>query len=68
MSIKIPFSAPLNPEDNEIQTYGCRQSNPDICKYNGMKDVCAFNSIDNICKHPSRSWAKQYRKLAEKER
>lgn len=33
--MKVPFNAPLNPQDTETQTYGCRQNNPDICGNNG---------------------------------
>lgn len=29
--LRIPFNAPLNKMDTEVQTYGCRQNNPDIC-------------------------------------
>ena len=63
--LKIPFNAPLNPQDTETCTYGCRQNNPDICAYNSLSGVCAFESSDCICKKPSRSWKKQYLKLKE---
>lgn len=65
--LKIPFNAPLNEKDTELQTYGCRQNNPDICSYNSMTDICAFASQDCICKKPSRAWKKQYYKLKESE-
>ena len=29
--IRIPFNAPLGELDTELQTYGCRANNPDIC-------------------------------------
>lgn len=29
--LHIDFNAPLNDIDSEVQTYGCRQNNPDIC-------------------------------------
>ncbi len=61
--LKIPFNAPLNPQDTETQTYGCRQNNPDICANNSIPSVCAFTSGDCICKKPSRAWKKQYTKL-----
>ena len=61
--IKVPFSAALNEQDTEQQTYGCRANNPDICKWAYIKDVCAFASDDCICKHPSAAWKKQYLKL-----
>ena len=59
-SLKIPFGAPLHEEDTESQTYGCRQNNPDICKYNGLSGVCAFVNSDHICRNPSRAWKKQF--------
>ena len=62
-NLHIPFSDPLNNEDSENQTYGCRANNPDICSYNGLQGVCAFVSDDHICRKPSRAWKKQYQKL-----
>lgn len=50
-SLSIPFNAPLNPQDTELQTYGCRANNPDICKNNGLPNVCALFSVDYICKN-----------------
>ncbi len=61
--LSIPFNAPLRPQDAELQTYGCRAINPDICGNNELPDVCAFFSKDCICKKPSRAWEKQYTKL-----
>lgn len=61
--LRIPFNAPLNKQDTELQTYGCRQNNPNICGYNGLPDICAFVSEDGICRKPSRVWKKQYQKL-----
>lgn len=63
--LKIAFNAPLQKEDTESQTYGCRANNPDICGNNGIPDVCAFVSSDNVCKKPSKAWKKQYHKLRE---
>ena len=54
--LSIPFNAPLNPQDTEQQTYGCRTNNPDICGNNGLPNICAFSSTDCICKKPSRAW------------
>ncbi len=59
----IPFNNPLNPEDTETETFGCRANNPDICKNNGVQGLCAFVNNDNICRSPSRAWKKQYHKL-----
>lgn len=61
--LKVAFNAPLNELDTEIQTFGCRQNNPDICANNSLPGVCAFTSDDCICKKPSRAWKKQYEKL-----
>lgn len=61
--LHVPFNAPLNSQDTELQTYGCRQNNPDNCAYNSIPNVCAFTSTDCICKKPSRSWKKQFQKL-----
>lgn len=61
--LRIPFSAPLNEQDTETQTLGCRANNPDICSNNYLSGVCAFASDDCICKKPSRAWKKQYQKL-----
>ena len=55
----VPFNAPLNKEDTEEQTKGCRANNPDICAFNGI----TFTRPDCICKKPSRAWKKQYAKL-----
>lgn len=61
----IPVCSPLNELDTEKQTYGCRQSNPDICGYCYIEDVCAFSSKDNVFKHPSAKWKKIYAELRE---
>lgn len=56
--LHIPFNAPLNSQDTELQTYGCQQNNPDICAYNSIPNVCVFTSTDYIRKKYSRSWKK----------
>ena len=63
----IPIRSPLNELDTEKQTYGCRQSNPDICGYCYIEGTCAFASNDKICKHPSAKWKKIYKELKEAE-
>ena len=65
--LKVPFSAPLNELDTEVQTYGCRANNSDICANNSVQGVCAFTSEDCICRKPSRAWKKQFNKLKEGE-
>lgn len=64
--LTIPFDAPLIDLDTELQTYGCRHTNPDICSSNSMANVCAFVRADCICKKPSRAWKRQYKTLADK--
>lgn len=64
--MKVPFNAPLNPQDTEKQTFGFRQNNPDICGNNGKPDLCAFVRADGICLKPSRAWKKKYTELKEK--
>lgn len=34
--LTISFNAPLNPQDTETQTFGCRANNPDICRNNSL--------------------------------
>ena len=63
--LNIGFNEPLNANDTETQTYGCRANNPDICANNGIPNICAFTSCDCICKKPSRAWKRQYQKLKE---
>ena len=62
--VKVDFHAPLNPEDTESQTKGCRANNPDIC-FNQLNPCCAFVREDGICTHPSRKWKAQYEHLKE---
>ena len=63
--LRIKFNAPLNPQDSETQTYGCRANNPDICGNCYIEGICAFASEDNICNKPSVAWKKQYQKLKD---
>lgn len=64
--LKVPYNAPLNEQDTETQTYGCRANNPDICANNGLSEICAFASKDGICRKPSRAWKKKYSALKDK--
>jgi len=64
--LRVPFNDPLNDEDTESQTLGCRANNPDICANNGIEGICAFASSDGICKKPSRAWKKKFAELKEK--
>lgn len=66
-NLKFAFNTPLQKEDSEEQTYGCRANNPDICASNSLVGICAFASEDCICRKPSRAWKKQYYKLLEED-
>lgn len=57
------YHAPLNPNDTEKQTVGCRHTQPVICAKNSMEIVCAFVRKDGICLAPPASWKKQFNKL-----
>lgn len=63
--LRVPLYSRLHKEDTEEQTYGCRHSNPDICKYCYVDEVCAFVSKDSICKNPSRKWKRVYKDFKE---
>lgn len=57
------FDKPLQLDDSDKQTIGCRHTNPDICAKNSMPGKCALTSKTNICLTPPRSWAKKYWQL-----
>lgn len=59
MKKKLHFTlrVPLHNLDSESQTYGCRQTNPEICKFNSVPNICAFATQDNVCHHPAKAWA-----------
>jgi len=59
----ISQKAPLNKEDTENQTFGCRHTNPCICSSNSLEGICAFIAKDSICKRPPRSWKRIYSDL-----
>ena len=63
--LKVPFSAPINELDTELQTYGCGANNSDIFINSSMQEVCAFVSNDCICRKHLRTRKKQYTKLKE---
>ena len=60
------FHAPLQPGDSPTATLGCRHTNPEICRKNGMPGVCAFVREDGRCYAPPASWPKQYKALTQK--
>jgi hypothetical protein len=59
---------PLNLNDNLLQTYGCRHTNPNICKTNSLEDICAFVRFDSICKKPPLSWKKIFNRLIKRKK
>ncbi len=64
--MKVDRNIPLFPIDTENQTYGCRHTNPDICKDYDLVTTCAFVCEDKICKKPPNGWKKQYQLLSKK--
>lgn len=60
---RTAFHSPLKPKDSELQTEGCRHTNPDICASNALPKVCAFARSDGMCVKPPKSWPKQYKAL-----
>jgi hypothetical protein len=63
--MRVDQKRPLTPLDSEQKTYGCRHSNPSICKNNSTLGICAFVKGDNICTVPPRSWKKIYEYLLQ---
>lgn len=59
----VSQKVPLHKEDTELQTFGCRHTNPSICSSNSLHNVCAFVTANCICKRPPRSWKKIYLEL-----
>jgi hypothetical protein len=57
------FHEPLHPLDSEVQTVGCRHTNPSACAKNSLQGICAFVRHDGLCLSPRRSWPKQFHKL-----
>lgn len=60
------FHEPIGPNDSGCATEGCRHTNPDICKSNGLVSVCAFVRGDRMCLMPPKSWSRQYVLLVAK--
>lgn len=46
---RTAFHAPLKSKDSELQTEGCRHTNPDICASNALPKVCAFARSEGLC-------------------
>jgi len=62
-TLKLDQWRPLDINETELQTVGCRHSSPNICKNNRTEKKCAFVRTDNICLLPPRDWKKMYHKL-----
>lgn len=54
---------PLSPGETLDKTFGCRHSNPNICKNNMTPNKCAFARDDKFCIIPPRSWKEIYKEL-----
>lgn len=61
--LRFKLSDPLNYNDTEESTFGCRAFNPDICKNCMTVGLCAFVNDDHICRAPSKKWKKYYLQL-----
>jgi hypothetical protein len=57
------FHEPLHEGDKSDITWGCRHTNPEICKNHSLYGKCAFVREDNICLIPPRSWKRQFERL-----
>lgn len=64
--LKFKITDPLNKNDTEVETYGCRASNSNTCKWNMLQNACAFVREDQKCKKPSRKWPSIYQGLLSK--
>jgi hypothetical protein len=56
---------PLVEGESLEKTYGCRHSQPDICRDNGLESSCALVRKDNWCSRPPKSWPKLFKVLSE---
>jgi len=61
--MKIAQRRPLGAADTVAPPFGCRHSNPDICKNNLTDGKCVFVRSHNICLLPPRSWGRIFREL-----
>jgi hypothetical protein len=61
--MKIDQRRPLSDLDTELQTVGCRASNPNHCKNNSTEKKCAFVREDGLCLLPPKSWKKIFAEL-----
>lgn len=60
---KNDHKRPLQEDETDSLTIGCRHSNPDICAKHSMPGICAFVSSDNRCYAPPASWKGLYQRL-----
>ena len=61
----LKFHAPLQQDDTDSATRGCRHTNPDICAKNRVPKKFAFVNPEGICYAPSASWPKQFQELSD---
>lgn len=64
-SINTDQRRPLSELDTELQTLGCRHSNPNICKNNSTPAKCAFVRQDNRCLLVPHSWKRIFYELKD---
>lgn len=64
--LRYKFNDPLDDEDKEDKTLGCRAFQPDFCSDYGSSG-CALTNESGICTCPRKSWKKQYHKLKGKQ-
>lgn len=64
--MKIDQWRALGELDSELQTLGCRHSNPDICRNNATPGKCAFVREDQVCLLPPQSWRKIHAELVRR--
>ena len=59
------YNDPLHINDTSAKTYGCRHTNPKICKNNMLPGRCAFAREDKMCLIPPSSWKKKFEKFKQ---
>jgi len=59
------FHEALHEGDTSNKTWGCRHTNPEICKNHSLFMKCAFVREDNICLIPPLTWRRQFEKLSK---
>jgi hypothetical protein len=57
------YNEPLHSKDAENMTFGCRQTKPENCGKNSLRDICAFVREDNTCLAPPNKWRKKFKEF-----